>query len=169
MADKKMENGVEIGNPDLSSGVEIDHPGPSGREINSSCILSAPRALVLKTWSDPEHLKHWWGPKGFKNTFQEFDFKPGGNWRFIMHGPDGVDYPNHIRFIEIGQDRIVLEHVGQPHFTLTATFEDLGERTRLSWHSLFETVAAYNGVKSFAVDGNRQNLERLQAYLVNLR
>ncbi|MGB5026600.1 MAG: SRPBCC domain-containing protein, partial [Saprospiraceae bacterium] len=57
-------------------------------EIVSSRIFSAHRELVFRAWSEPNHLKNWWGPAGFTNTFNEFDFRVGGKWRFIMHGPD---------------------------------------------------------------------------------
>lgn len=60
---------------------------PPEREIVSSRIFTSPRELVFKAWSDPDHLKNWWGPAGFTNTFEAFDFRPGGRWRFVMHGP----------------------------------------------------------------------------------
>ena len=66
----------------------------SDREIVTTRVFNAARELVFKAWTDPDHLVHWWGPKGFTNTFQEFDLRPGGIWRFVMHGPDGVDYKN---------------------------------------------------------------------------
>jgi len=63
-------------------------------EIVSSREFEAPRELLFQAWTNPDLLARWWGPKGFTNTFHEFDMKPGGTWRFVMHGPDGVDYPN---------------------------------------------------------------------------
>ena len=66
----------------------------SEREIVTTRVIDAPRERVFKAWTDPEHLAQWWGPKGFTNTFQEFDMRPGGAWRFVMPGPDGVDYKN---------------------------------------------------------------------------
>ena len=148
--------------------VEIDHPGPSGRGINTTSVFNAPRALVFKAWSDPAHLAKWWGPKDFKNTFSVFEFKAGGDWKFIMHGPNGVDYPNHWRFSEVSEARIVMAHVGQPYFTMTVTLEDLGDQTRMTWDALFDTVETYNGVKPFAVDGNRENFHRLHEHLVTM-
>lgn len=153
---------------DKHNPIETTHPGPSGREINSTCLFNAPRALVFKAWSDPAHLAQWWGPKDFKNTFEVFEFKPGGEWKFTMHGPNGVDYPNHSRFSEVSESRIVFKHVGQPHFTMTVTLEDLGQQTRMSWNMLFETAEAYEGVKPFAIDGNRENFIRLQDHLVTM-
>jgi len=137
------------------------------REILSMRVFDAPRETVFEAWMDPEQLKLWWGPKGFTNTFHEFDPRPGGFWRFIMHGPNGVDYPNESVFVEIVKpDRIVLDHVARPIFRLTATFEDVGSgKTKLTWHMLFKTAAEFDAVKKFAVEGNLQNLDRLEAHL----
>lgn len=69
--------------------------------IASSRIVNASCAKVFRAFSDPNHLQNWWGPKGFKNTFHEFDFRQNGKWRFMMHGPNGIDYPNESQFLEI--------------------------------------------------------------------
>jgi uncharacterized protein YndB with AHSA1/START domain len=138
----------------------------TGREILFTRILNAPRELVFKAWTDPAHIAKWWGPTGFTNTFDKFDFRPGGAWRFTMHGPNGVDYKNEIDFVEIATpERIVLRHINPPHFTITVTLEDLGGKTRLTWRNLFDTVDEFEGVKSFAVDGLRQNIDKLEAHL----
>lgn len=63
--------------------------------------IDAPRDLVFDAWTDPAHVGQWWGPDGFTTTTHEIDIRPGGVWRFTMHGPDGVDYPNEIAFEEI--------------------------------------------------------------------
>lgn len=73
----------------------------SEREPVTSRVLEAPRERVFRAFSDPAHLERWWGPKGFTNTFHEFDLRPGGNWRFVMHGPDGADFPNESVFVEV--------------------------------------------------------------------
>ncbi|MFY9150909.1 MAG: SRPBCC domain-containing protein [Prolixibacteraceae bacterium] len=56
---------------------------------------------IFAAFSNPERLEKWWGPSGFSNTFNQFQFNPGGKWTFIMHGPDGSNYPNESEFIEI--------------------------------------------------------------------
>src|SRR4051812_7900369 len=73
----------------------------SALEILNTRVIDRPRELVWKAWTNPEHLARWWGPKGFTNTFQEFDMTTGGAWRFIMHGPDGANYQNDVMFIDI--------------------------------------------------------------------
>jgi uncharacterized protein YndB with AHSA1/START domain len=64
------------------------------RSIIGTRLLDALRKLVFAAWTDPKHLAQWWGPNGFTTTTHAFDFRPGGVWRFVMHGPDGRDYQN---------------------------------------------------------------------------
>jgi uncharacterized protein YndB with AHSA1/START domain len=126
-------------------------------------IIDASREIVFSAWTTPELLAQWWGPKGFTNTFHEFDLRPGGNWRFIMHGPNGVDYPNQCIFVEISSpERIVLHHVSPVHqFQITADFEDLQGKTKLTFCQRFETVEELERVKKLVVPANEQNLDRL--------
>jgi uncharacterized protein YndB with AHSA1/START domain len=53
--------------------------------------FDAPRDLVFKVWSEVEHLKNWWGPKGFKLSVAELDFRPGGFFHYNMQSPDGYE------------------------------------------------------------------------------
>lgn len=125
------ETGSETGG---SAGCSAEVADVSARELAATRIFDAQRELVFKAWTTPEHLAQWWGPRGFTNTFQEFDLRPGGVWRFIMHGPHGADYPNQSVFVEIvPPERIVLQHVSEPRFQVTAIFEDLGGKTRLTF------------------------------------
>ena len=76
-------------------------------------VLDAPRELVFSAFTDPKHLAQWWGPNGFTTTTHAFEFRPGGVWRFVMHGPDGRDYQNRITYEEIVRpERIVYRHGG---------------------------------------------------------
>ena len=122
---------------------------------------------VFSAWANADQLKQWWGPKGFSNSFHEFDFRPGGRWIFVMHGPNGGNYDNESVFVEIEEPvRIVLNHISPPHFQLTVDFEEAGDSmTRLVFQQLFETVEEYNKVKGFAVDANEENMDRLEAVL----
>ncbi len=141
----------------------------SDREIVTTRVIDAPRELVFKAWTDPDHLVHWWGPKGFTNTFQEFDMRPGGIWRFVMHGPDGVDYKNKSVFVEVVKpERIVFRHVSGPQFQVTATFAEQAGKTKLTFQMLFETAAECDKVKVYAVEANNQNLDRLEAQLAKM-
>ena len=141
------------------------------RELSISRVVNAPRELVWKVWTSPEHIKHWWGPSGFTNTISKMEVKPGGEWEFIMHGPDGTDYKNkHIYKEIIKPEKLVLEHVTGPKFVMTVTFEDQGKKTLVNIHSLFESAEQLAEViKVFKADvGMRQNVDRMETYVNNL-
>jgi len=136
------------------------------REIVGSRVFNVPRERLFDAWSDPDQLMQWWGPKGFTNTFHEFDMRPGGNWRFVMHGPDGTDYNNHSVFVEVVKpERIVFDHVSGPHFQVTATFDEQAGKTLLTFRMAFKSAAECDKVKSYAVEANEQNFDRLEAQL----
>jgi uncharacterized protein YndB with AHSA1/START domain len=144
---------------------------PSGstadRELVSTRVFDAPRELVYRAWVEEDAIRRWWGPKGFTNLFAGFDAVPGGRWKFVMRGPDGRDYDNEIRFVELTPPkRIVLDHVSPPRFVLTADFEELPRnRTRLVWKAVFESAAVFRGLKDLATRGTLENLDRLEAVL----
>jgi uncharacterized protein YndB with AHSA1/START domain len=139
--------------------------------------FDAPRELVFEAWTDPRHLSQWWGPNGFTTTTSAFDMRPGGVWRFVMHGPDGRDYENRITFDEIVKpERIRFRHDGgddaEPvQFRTTVTFEDLGNRrTRLILHAVFPSAAVREHViKQHGADrGAVETLARLADYVATL-
>ena len=141
-------------------------PTPTDREIVSVRVCSHSRERLFAAWTDPGALARWWGPRGFTNTFETFEPRPRGEWRFVMHGPDGTDYPNHSVFIEIvPPERIVLEHLSGPRFRVTATFEEEGDGTRLTFRMRFDTPKACARVRRIAVEANEQNFDRLEAEL----
>ena len=79
------------------------------REIVISRVISAPRELVFEAFTEVRHLSRWWGPEGFTTTTRSFEFRVGGEWDFVMHGPDGTDYQEWISFTEIAPpERIAL-------------------------------------------------------------
>ena len=140
-------------------------------------LLDAPRELVWSVWTDPKHLAQWWGPDGFRTTTSAFDFKPGGVWRFVMHGPDGRDYENRITFDEIVKpERIRYHHGGgddvEPvQFRTIVTFEDLGDRTtRLTLHASFPSAGERERViREYGADkGAMETLSRLADYVAGL-
>jgi uncharacterized protein YndB with AHSA1/START domain len=138
------------------------------KEIVISRLIDAPRERVWEAWTDPEQLITWWGPNGFTNTFHAFDFRVGGVWRFMMHGPDGVDYPNTIVFEEIIEpERIAYLHSGEEGdpehvFHANATFEDVGGKTKVTLRLRFDKAEEREkSVKFGAVEGGNQTLGRL--------
>ena len=81
-----------------------------------------------------------------------------------MHGPDGRDYPNESRFLEVvANERVVIEHFSGHHFILTITFSRVGNATVVGWHQLFDTVEHYRQIAEFVSRANEQNLDRLEA------
>jgi uncharacterized protein YndB with AHSA1/START domain len=158
----------------VKSSIDLEH---DPRSIVGMRVLDAPRVLVFSVWTDPKHLAQWWGPNGFTTTTHAFDFRPGGVWRFVMHGPDGRDYQNRITFDEIvAPERIVYRHGGgddvEPvQFTQTVTFQDLGNgQTLLTWHGTFASAEERARVISeYGADkGLLQTMARLDDYVVTL-
>lgn len=148
----------------------------SDREIVITRVFDAPRELVFEAWTNPKHVPQWWGPRGFTTTMIEMDVRPGGVWRFIMHGPDGTDYKNKIVYHEVVKpERLAFAHGGDGDpedkpFQVTVTFVEEAGKTRLTMRSVFDTVEQCNEVKSFgAVEGGNQTLDRLGEHLAKMR
>lgn len=148
-------------------------------EIVICRTFAAPRELVWKAWTDPNHASRWWGPAGFTTTTHASDFRPGGAWRYTMHGPDGHDYKNKIVYIEIDRPaRLVYKHSGEEefepvNFQTEVTFEALGERgenTKVTMRSIFPTAQERDFVINNygAVEGGKQHLANLEDYLASM-
>jgi len=156
-------------------------PETSDREITLSRLFHAPRELVWKAWTDPELVVRWWGPRGFTTTIETMDFRVGGVWKHVMHGPDGKNFPNKSIFREIVPlERIVYSHGGGrddgaapgANFVATWVFKDEGSgMTRLTGTMLFATKEARDTVvrEYGAIEGGRQTLERLSEQLPALQ
>lgn len=135
--------------------------------LSTQRVLHARPAEVFAAFQQPELLAQWWGPDGFTNTFEQFDFVPGGRWVFVMHGPDGTNYPNENIFRAIEPEAlIVIDHVLAPLFTLTVRLAPEGEHsTRLAWAQSFESVEFVDKLREFVTAANEQNLDRLEGVL----
>jgi len=146
--------------------------GTADREIVISRLINAPRELVFEAFTEVRHLSHWWGPDGFTTTTRAFEFRTGGEWMFVMHGPDGTDYQEWILWTEITPpERIALRH-GESRgdanaFESVLTFTAEGENTRLEMRSLFPTRAMRDEVveKYHAIEGGQQTLGKLATYV----
>ena len=144
------------------------------REVTLTRILDAPRELVFRVWTDPEHLARWWGPHGFTNPVCEVELRTGGKLLIHMRGPDGVVYPMSGTFHEIlAPERLVFLSTAEDEHgeavlesLTTVTFAEHGKRqTRLTVH------ARAKGLKPVAAQylqgmqaGWEQSLERLSEY-----
>ena len=142
-----------------------------------SRLIDAPRDLVWAVWTDPKHLSRWWGPDGFRTTTSSVDFKAGGVWRFVMHGPNGRDYENRVTFDEIvPPSRLRYNHGGgddvKPvQFHTTVTFDAIGDNTRVTLRGVFPSAEERARViwEYGADKGLAQTLARLGEYAEGLK
>ncbi|MEU1734036.1 SRPBCC family protein [Streptosporangium sp. NPDC020145] len=145
------------------------------REIVISRVVDAPRELVFEAFTEVRHLSQWWGPEGFTTTTRSFEFRVGGEWDFVMHGPDGTDYQEWITWTEIvppeGITLLHGEHRGDPNaFESVLAFTPDGAATRIEMRTVFlskelrdEAVEKYH-----AIEGGRQTLGNLAAYVTEI-
>jgi uncharacterized protein YndB with AHSA1/START domain len=145
------------------------------REIVISRSISAPAELVFEAFTEVRHLSRWWGPEGFSTTTRAFEFRVGGEWEFVMHGPDGTDYPEWISWTEITPpERIALLHGefrGDPNaFESVLTFTPDGAATRIEMRTVFPTRELCDEAveEHHAVEGGQQTLSHLVDYVTEL-
>lgn len=141
--------------------------------IVSSRRFAVTAQRLFGALSDPAQLLKWWGPEGFTCTFEEFDFRVGGAWRFNLHAPDGATYLNRKHFVEIAPlERVVLRHEQEGHdFTMTMTIapdpaiEPSGEASLLTWCLRFDSLEEAQRLREIIAGANEQNFDRLEAHL----
>lgn len=136
-------------------------------EIVTTRIFNYAQTMLFRAWSDPAYLKQWWGPKGFTNTFHAFDFREGGTWKFIMHGPDKGNYANECEFIKIVEPSLIAwKRHSKPLFQVCTTFEALSTyKTICTFKMLCTTVEECQKLKPYVVDKNEENFDRLEKVL----
>lgn len=139
---------------------------------NPEAVVRTERVLpyspqeVFQAFQQPEQLAKWWGPHGFSNTFQQFEFRTGGPWVLVMHGPNGANYFNESFFEEVQlKEKIVVRHVSQPPFTLTITLNAREEGTHLTWVQEFDSIEVATNMRRISPSPNEENLDRLEAVL----
>ncbi len=136
------------------------------RTMRTSRALPFPAVAVYGAFASPDLLAAWWGPDGFTNTFEVFEFRNGGKWKFVMHGPDGKDYQNESVFVQLEpSSKVVIEHVCAPFFTLTITLTSTPEGTRVDWEQVFADAATAEAVRRIVGTANEQNLDRMTRVL----
>ena len=148
---------------------------PADREIVISRLIDAPRELVFEAFTEVRHLSQWWGPEGFTTTTRSFEFRVGGVWDFVMHGPDGTDFQEWITWTEITPPaRISLLH-GESRddanaFESVLTFETDGAATRVEMRTVFPTQELRDEAveKYHAIEGGQQTLGNLAAYVAEI-
>lgn len=138
-------------------------------ELVSTHLLPVPRERAFAAVREVDQLVRWWGPDGFTSTSEAFDFRPGGGWTMVMHGPDGVDHPNVYRFLAIeAPARVVVERPDPAHrFELTIAFDEAPGGTQVTWLQRFEDEAHFAEIKDFVAAANVQVLARLAAVVAD--
>jgi uncharacterized protein YndB with AHSA1/START domain len=135
--------------------------------FSTSRVLPFTSAQIFAAFADADQLARWWGPDGFSNTFEIFEFKAQGRWKFVMHGPDGKSYPNECIFLEASPQKVVVRHDSQPYFTLTLTLHETDGHTSLDWQQAFDDPSVAASIAHIVVPANEQNLNRLHAAILS--
>jgi uncharacterized protein YndB with AHSA1/START domain len=150
--------------------VQIKDSSPD-LEIVTTRVFNAPRSLVYRAWTNPTHLQAWWGPQGFTNTFKEFDFRVGGHWSFIMHGPDKGHYHNECTFRIIREPELLgWDRQSKPIFQVEVEFEDVGaQETRVIFKQKFDTAEECEKLRKFVPEKNEENMDRLEVELQKMK
>ena len=153
----------------------LEKSATADREIVISRVIRAPREVVFEAFTEVRHLSQWWGPDGFTTTTRAFEFRVGGVWDFVMHGPDGTDYQEWITWTEIAPpERIALLHGesrGDPNaFESVLTFAPDGAATRIEMRTVFPTRELRDEAveKYRAIEGGQQTLSNLAAYVTEI-
>jgi uncharacterized protein YndB with AHSA1/START domain len=148
---------------------------PGKQEIRSTTILDAPRELVFRAYTDPKLFAQWWGPRRYRVEVDKFDSRPGVEWRVVHVGDDGIRHGfRGVNHDVVAPERIcaTFEYEGFPgHVALqTATFEALGNKTRLVAHQVFESVMDRDGmVASGMEECANESMERLAELLESMK
>jgi len=140
---------------------------PADCEIVSSRVIKSPPESVFNAWTDPDILQKWWGPKGFTNTFREFDLRPGGKWVFTMHGPEKGNYENECVFLKIEEPSLLAwDRLSQPIFRVVTTFEETSSGdTHLIFRMQFDNKNDCDKLRKFVPEKNEENFDKLEAVL----
>lgn len=136
-------------------------------EIRNERLFAVDQGTLFDAFADPSKLALWWGPHGFTNRIDAFDFRSGGDWRITMTASNGTDFANRWTFQEIEAPRriLALHHEPMHVFTLEMSFEEDEEGTRLAWCMLFEPTDENRELEKFIRAANEQNLDRLEQML----
>ena len=140
-------------------------------ELKLTRLYDAPVSAVWDAWTDPKQAAQWWGPRGFTLTTHSKDLRVGGTWRYTMHGPDGVDYPNVARYFEVeSHRRLVYDHGGAddtpPMFRVTVTFSETPRGTKMDMTMALPTPEAAEETRKFIKKaGGNATWDRLSEFL----
>ena len=132
------------------------------RTLRTSRTMPYSPQKIYGAFASADLLASWWGPEGFTNSFEIFEFTTGGRWKFVMHGPDGKSYPNESIFSALIPDaKVAIRHDCAPQFTLTIELTAVSSGTHLTWEQVFEDAETAQAVKRRVGSANEQILDRL--------
>jgi uncharacterized protein YndB with AHSA1/START domain len=140
-------------------------------EINITRLYDAPVKAVWDAWTDPKQVAQWWGPRGFTLTTHSKDLRPGGSWKYAMHGPDGVDYPNVTKYFEVEKyAKLVYDHGGSddrpPLFRVTVLFSEVNGKTKMDMTMKLESAEAAEETRKFIkTAGGNSTWDRLAEFV----
>ncbi len=144
----------------------------SERTLRIERLFDAPRDLVFRAWTQPEHIVHWWGPRGCTSTVLTLELRLGGAYRIHMRSPEGTDHWSQGAYREVAApERLVMAgcwtdaqgNPTSPETVLTVTFEEHQGKTRVTLHQVFESI----GARDSHFGGWTSSLDRLMQYLAN--
>ena len=140
-------------------------------EIVTTRTFKASRPLVYEAWTDPNHLKNWWGPNGFTNTFNLFDLRAGGRWSFVMHGPEKGNYINECTFVAIREpELLVWDRQSKPIFQVEVIFDEISDNeTKLTFKQKFKTAEECDKLRKYVPEKNAENMDRLAKELEKMK
>jgi uncharacterized protein YndB with AHSA1/START domain len=147
---------------------------PSDREVGVTRVFDAPRELVWKTYTEPEHLRQWMlGPDGWSMEVCEIDLRPGGGYRFAWRKDDGSELTiaGVHREVEPPERLVSTESWGPewPEALNTIVFSEEDGRTTLSITVLYPTQEARDAALATGMtDGMAMSLDRLEEVLGGL-
>ena len=131
-------------------------------------VLPSQPPAVFEAFARPELLARWWGPRGFTNTFEICELRPGGRWKYVMHGPNGAQFQNESVFRELHEpSRIVIHHLSKPRYVLTVTLAATEGGTAITWNQEFEDAEVAARIRHIVEPANEQNLDRLLSVLAD--
>jgi uncharacterized protein YndB with AHSA1/START domain len=140
-------------------------------EIKINRVYDAPLSVVWDAWTDVAQVAQWWGPRGFTLTTHSKDLRTGGHWNYTMHGPDGTDYPNKTKYLEVQKHhKLVYDHGAndsQPAlFRVTVYFSEVNGKTKMEMTMSLATVEAATEIRKFIKKaGGDGTWDRLAEYL----
>jgi uncharacterized protein YndB with AHSA1/START domain len=147
-------------------------PQSTQNELYITRVYDAPVQAVWDAWTDPAKAAQWWGPRGFTTTTHSKDLRPGGHWKYTMHGPDGTDWPNTTVYHEVEKNaKLVYDHGGSddrpPLFRVTVLFSELkGGKTKMDMTMTLPSPEALEATRMvIKKHGGNSTWDRLAEYL----